>query len=118
MNNQQPWNTGMMMNYSYQVPAWNQAVPTQQPQTLFYPQPTTPAPTANPNAGSVNSPASPNSFPATGSSFSPFLGANAPSNPNLVLPTPVTNIPQQPSMPTPSIAPRGSNLVFPDGSQF
>lgn len=117
LNNQPPWNAGMLPNYPYPAPAGNQNFPAQQPQTLFYPQPITPAQTTNSpntNPAAAQSALEASNFPAATTGFSPFLDTSTPNHSTAV----VTSPQQQSVVPTPSPNLTGKTLVFPDGSQY
>lgn len=115
LNNQQPWNTGMLPNYNYQAPSWQQA-PLQTTPNGSYQLPPAMLPNnfiANPNPAQVVQPAEHTNYPASSSSFSPFLDTNPPTtNPVLVV------NPNQVQPSTSQADPTGKALVFPDGSRF
>ncbi len=115
LNNQQPWNTGILPNYNYQAPSWQQT-PLQVAPNAFYQSSPAMMPNnfiANPDIGQAVQPAEPIRFPASSSSFSPFLDSNPPTtNPASV----ANSVQAQPSTPQPN--PTGKTLVFPDGSRF
>ncbi|HPY39226.1 MAG TPA: hypothetical protein PLM98_01805, partial [Thiolinea sp.] len=122
LNNQQPWNMGMMPNYPYQAPIWNQGMPAAQqlPQALAYP----PVPAQLPNLVYPTQPPGPildsgtttesSNFPAASSSFSPFLESAQPITKPDTLPTQPGAAPEPTTHPNPAT----KTLVFPDGSRF
>lgn len=112
-NQQQPLNMGLMPNYPSQASVWNQSLPAQQPQTLFYPQLQAPQQIpnmANPAVGQhPQSATAVVNFPAASSSFSPFIEPSTSENS-------ASTTQSNPTSPNPK--PPAKTLVFPDGTTF
>ncbi|TXH67570.1 MAG: hypothetical protein E6Q83_17435 [Thiothrix sp.] len=109
IDQQQPWNAGMLPNYPYQAPSWQQVPMQQVAPNGFYQA--APVMTYPHQSQTVQTPP-PSNFPETSSKFSPFLQANPPSSSG-------ASIPSQSSVSTEQPAPITSKtLVFPDGSRF
>lgn len=115
LNNQQPWNTGMLANYNYQPPSWQQTPLQVAPNAFYQPSPAMMPNNfiANPNSAQVVQPTEPTQYPASSSSFSPFLDANPPITHSVS----VAN-PNQVQASKPQADPTRKTLVFPDGSRF
>ncbi|MFM2317465.1 MAG: hypothetical protein RLZZ215_86 [Pseudomonadota bacterium] len=115
LNNQAPFGTAWLPIYPMQGSTY-QNLSTQQPQTLFYPQPpmiNQAIPRPNTTNEQMMQPATVG-FPATDSSFSPFIEPSH-SNPS---PTSLPILPSSVDASSPDPKPQAKTWVFPDGSRY